>query len=133
MMKKLAVTVFVASLAAIGCGSDSGTPVKKDGGTDAKIVLDVQGADLQQGAEAQLPQPDAPVGPEVQVDKPAPLDSGVDENPKTDTQVDVQGGEVQKPLDVAKPDVIDAPKPIDLPPGEAGTLVDSGTDTGSID
>jgi hypothetical protein len=33
MMKKLAVTVFVVSLAAIGCGSDSGTPDKKDSGT----------------------------------------------------------------------------------------------------
>ncbi len=30
MMRKLAVTVFVVSLAALGCGSDSGTPNKPD-------------------------------------------------------------------------------------------------------
>jgi hypothetical protein len=59
----------------------------------------------------------------------------VDESPKPgDTNtVDVQPGEVQKPVDVGQPDKApDAPKPLDVQPAEAGQTVDGGLDTGSI-
>jgi hypothetical protein len=138
MMKKLAVTVFVLSLAAIGCGSDSGTP-KKDSGTDAKGI-DTQSIDVQVKTDLSVTVPDAPVGNEVQPDMPAPLDMSVDQviiKPvDTNPLVDVQPGEVQKPVDVATPDKpinppIDGPKPVDVQPTEAAQPVDGGVD-GSV-
>ena len=54
MMKKLAATVFVLSLAAFGCGSDDGTPKK-----DAAPKLDA-GPDTQVAPDVPI-QPDTPI------------------------------------------------------------------------
>jgi hypothetical protein len=110
MMRKLAVTVFALSLAALGCGSDSGNKT-----------------------------PDAPMGPEASLDTtkvdvstpdlPQTLDQaqsldqalGVDQAPPTvDTAktVDTQG------IDGAKPSVDGS---VDTKRADAGAAVDSGS------
>jgi hypothetical protein len=133
MMKKLAVTVFALSLAAFGCGSDSGEK-KPDSGTDAKIDM---------APKTDVNQPDQPIpsgpeaGAEVKLDLPIPVDqSAVDVSKQLDVQsidhvqVTVDGGTVDanqpdKPAPVldggkidvqpteAQPPVIDGAKPVD--------------------
>jgi hypothetical protein len=137
MMKKLAVTVFVLSLTAVGCGSDNGTPAKKDSAPPDTKVTDT------------ATQPDAPpvngpevgkdvaVGPEVTADKPVTeeVTQPVEVGP-----VDVQPGEAQPPVDVAPVDVSkDVPPPPldvrtpDVPPSEAAPpVVDGGVDGRSV-
>jgi hypothetical protein len=133
MMRKLAVTVFALSLAAFGCGSDSGTkttdaPVTPPADGGGKLDTPVPGADV--------PVPDAPI-----VDSPA-----------LDTAKDVPAVDVAQVLDQAQPvdqapqtldtakvvDVqsIDSTKPVvDGGVNDTKAPVDSGStvDSGSVD
>ncbi len=121
MMKKLAVTVFALSLAAIGCGSDSGTPAKKDATVDTKTIdsqsIDTVKTDTAIGPEA---------GAETQADKPIGPDSPVD---GVVTPVDTQPTVEVQPIDVQP--TVDGPKrdttpPIDAiqPPVDGGPKLD---------
>jgi hypothetical protein len=129
MMKKLAVTVFALSLAAFGCGSDSGEK-KPDASPDGK--LDTQPKlDVNQPDQPVTPGPEA--GAEVKSDIPIQVDQGgVDQGKPVDVQsidqitvdsptVDVNTADKPIQLDVglvdvqpteAKPPVIDA-TPVD--------------------
>ncbi len=131
MMKKLAVTVFALSLAAIGCGSDSGTPAKKDATVDTKTIdsqsIDTVKTDTAIGPEA---------GAETQADKPISPDQAVDQVvPPVDVQPTIDG----QPIDVQP--TVDGPKrdttPIDAiqPPVDGGPKLDvqPAVDGGSVD
>jgi hypothetical protein len=133
MMKKLAVTVFVLSLAAVGCGSDSGT-LKKDGSPDVKTDVapqpDTNQPDKAMGTEVQLS------GPEVQADKPIPVDvTTADTTPKVEVQaveaggIDVSGTGIDGAGNDA-PIVIDGGT-VDVQPTEAAPAVDAGAIDGS--
>lgn len=138
MMRKLAVTAFVLSLAALGCGSDNGTSPKDTGVPDgANVKTDVgTNKDVAQGTEA---------GPEVQVDVAQGTEGGA--------KLDVAAAEVSLE---AGGTVIDAPKDVQVKldggvdgtqtkadsgvdsqtqTGEAGSAVDTGTavDGGAVD
>jgi len=119
MMRKLAVTVFALSFAALGCGSDSGsktpdTAVTPDGGPKAEVagpVVDATGTpDIAMG-ETQPPVDTAKVetaGPDV----PQVLDQAA--------------GEASAPIDGVKGvdgSAIDGPK----------TTVDGGVDAKGVD
>jgi len=111
MMKKLAVTIFALSFAALGCGSDDGTPNKDSG---PKL-------DGLPGLEVQVNGPEVQVnGPEVQVNGPEV--GAPDKAP--DVNVPLDGTTV---LDAGAPDVpiviIDGG--IDAPVTEAGRTVDT--------
>jgi hypothetical protein len=130
MMKKLAVTVFALSLAAFGCGSDSGEK-KPDASPDVKKDTAPQ-TDLIQPDQA-VPGPEA--GAEVKTDIPIQVDQGgVDGVKPVDVQsidqvtvdgptVDVNtpdqpipvldGGKVDVQPTEAQPPVIDGAKPVD--------------------
>jgi hypothetical protein len=133
MMKKLAVTVFVLSLAAVGCGSDGTTP-KKDGGTDAKTDVatqpDTNQPDKAMGTEVQVS------GPEVQADKPIPVDvTTPDTTPKVEVQTTEAGGidGSGTGIDGAgndAPVMIDGGT-VDVQPTEAAPAVDGGAIDGS--
>lgn len=116
MMRKLAVTVFVFSLAALGCGSDDGTPAK----TDATAPLDGAKLDVNK---------DVPQGAEVQV----PLDSAIDQAQGAETQtVDAQASEAgQTEAGTVKPDTKPAvdTQSVDQGTGshDGGVTVDSGS------
>jgi hypothetical protein len=131
MMRKLAATVFVLSLTALGCGSDSDTKtpdtgVTVDGGKTDVVTpsLDVQ-------------TPDAPFGPEVQ----ASQDVSTPDLPQTIDQASVldqaQGVDHASPtVDTAKPVdtkvIIDGAKPsvdggVDAQHVDSGATVDSGS------
>jgi hypothetical protein len=122
MMKKLAVTVFALSLAAIGCGSDSGG--KPDAGK----------TDGPPGAEVQVV-PDAPVQPDVvqpavetgQPDKPA-VEVNAPDAPAIDQSMDMPAVDGTSPVIDGG---IDAPAidggAVDTAKTEAGTGVDGGT------
>ena len=131
MMKKLAVTVFAFSLAALGCGSDDG------GKKDAAPKLDTQPP----GAEVQVI-PDAPVKLDTQ--QPG-IETGQPDKPVS--PLEVNPPDVPAPIDVAidQPALIDGPTPkldggsdapaidggaIDTSKTEAATAVDSGVDGG---
>jgi hypothetical protein len=113
MMKKLVVTVFAVSLAALGCGSDDGTPNKDSG---PKL-------DGLPGLEVQVNGPEVQVnGPEVQVSGPevgAP-DKAPDVNVPIDGTTVVDGGAPDQPI------VIIDGGDIDAPVTEAGPTVDTG-------
>jgi hypothetical protein len=131
MMKKLAVTLFALSLAAFGCGSDSGEK-KPDTGVDAPKT-DTQPKLDGQPDQPPLPGPEA--GAEVKTDIPIQVDQdSVDVSKPVDVQsidqVTVDGGTVDanqpdKPAPVldggkvdvqpteAQPPVIDGAKPVD--------------------
>jgi len=102
MMKKLAVTVFVASIAAFGCGSDDGTPVKTDGGKDTRSV-DAQSIDVQVKTDLPVVNRDAPLGSETQPDV------SVDQGPQqidTSATIDAEKAiDSESVLDVGKPDM----------------------------
>jgi hypothetical protein len=130
MMKKLAVTVFVLSLSAVGCGSDNG------GKKDAAPKMDVpSGAEVQQDVPAQpetqpptdTAQPDQPIQPPdtaVPLDT-TPMDQAIDEgmNPLDGPAPVLDGG-----IDVESVDagMMDAEEPDMSSPG-----VDGGIDSSS--
>lgn len=129
MMKKLAVTVFVLSLAAFGCGSDDGTPERKDSGPDTGKDTSTQKLDTIQ-ADKPMPGPEA--GPEAQADKPVPIDEGrldagaVDVEPIDQGTVDggeIDGGAPDKPVTPPDGPAIDGGEELD----GGGTTVDGGT------
>jgi len=132
MMRKLAVTVFALSLAALGCGSDSGTKTP-----DSAVSLDSGKTDVVVNpADAPVTPADAPAtGAEVQV----PLDTQKVETQVADAPVllDQAPSLDTSPLDGPKGiDVqgIDGPKQlpdsgVDAPKADAG----AGVDTGSVD
>jgi hypothetical protein len=131
MMRKLAVTVFVVSLAALGCGSDSGNPTKNDTGVPADGAKptdvankDVAGSDIAIG------------GPDVSID----VAQGAETGPKLDVAVLTETGalETNPQLDSGKdtskldsqsidivPSIVDGGA--DTKTSEAGTAVDTGT------
>jgi hypothetical protein len=133
MMRKLAVTVVALSLAALGCGSDSGTKTP-----DASPKLDVAKADVSPGPEVQAI-PDAPVGQEVQV----PLDTAkLDVSAPDVPQIIDQATPVDQALPIDVPNAVDVqpvdgPKPVDggAPHLDAQPKVDSGStvDTRGVD
>jgi hypothetical protein len=130
MMRKLAVTVFVLSLAALGCGSDDGTPAKTDTG-----VPSVDGPAAKQDVNKDTPTTDAPATPDQAIDVVTPDAPAIDvaaseagqpgEVGKTDVKpvVDVQT------IDQGKPDLDGGKTPVD-----GGAPVDGGSavDTGSV-
>ena len=135
MMRKLAVTVFALSLAALGCGSDSGTKtpdaaVSPDGQKPVDTTVPIADgptvADAPIGVEAQAPLDTAKVEtPAVAVDSTPVLDvaQGADQAPSTlDTgKVDSQV------IDTIKP-AVDSGAPVD-----SGSTVDSGkVDGGTV-
>ena len=98
MMRKLAVTVFALSLAALGCGSDSGTKTP-----DTGVALDTGKTDtITPATDTQIA--DAPIGPEVDVpavDTPQVLDVAQTDLPSQplDTKaVDSPGIDGTKPV-----------------------------------
>jgi hypothetical protein len=131
MMRKLAVTVFALSLAALGCGSDSGNPAP-----DTGVAIDGAKTDVVTPNPDIAQTPDAPMGLEVQAkvdvstpDLPQTLDQaqsldqalGVDQAPQavdTAKTVDTQG------IDGAKPSVDSS---VDTKRADAGAAVDSGS------
>jgi hypothetical protein len=134
MMRKLAVTVFALSLAALGCGSDSGNKTP-----DTGVAIDGAKTDVVTPNPDIAQTPDAPMGPEASLDTtkvdvstpdlPQTLDQaqsldqalGVDQAPPTvDTAktVDTQG------IDGAKPSVDGS---VDTKRADAGAAVDSGS------
>jgi hypothetical protein len=133
MMRKLAVTAFALSLAALGCGSDSGTKPTPDTG----VALDGAKTDVVSQDVGQTPDV-VPAGPEVQValdgpsaDVPLVLDS-----PVLLDQAQVLDQAPQIVVDAPKQvdtQAIDGPKPV-LDGGVETPRVDSGAvDSGSVD
>jgi len=135
MMRKLAVTVFAISFAALGCGSDSGTPNTVDTGTttpgvDSGVKKDTSATPDVYVAVDTSSVPDVFVAPvdtaklDVTV---APVDVAVSDD--TNTQVDVgQTVDASVKTDVLAP-AVDGPKPsIDtaVDSGETQKAVDSG-------
>ena len=129
MMRKLAVTVFALSLAALGCGSDSGTKT-----TDSAVTPPLDGAKADTIVpNTDSPVADVPIGTEVQV----ALDGAKIEVSAVDSPLlaDQAPGVDQAPqvLDTAKPvdtQVIDGAKPdagLDTRPVDSGSAVDSGS------
>ncbi|MBN2574272.1 MAG: hypothetical protein JXP73_06885 [Deltaproteobacteria bacterium] len=123
MTKKLAAIVYVFSLAAFGCGSDSGTP-KKDAGKDAPV-----GTDTMVIPDVPI-QPDAPIKPEVGADKPMTPDlvPAVDMTPKVDVEIRIDS--VTTPVDGGEDATITPPidgGAVDAEASEAGAAVDAGT------
>jgi hypothetical protein len=118
MMRKLAVTVFALSLAALGCGSDSGTPAPDTGAP-------IDGAKTPNLDTAQVP--DVSWGPEVQ----ASLDVSTPDLPQTIDQA--QGLDQAQAVDQATP-VIDTQKPVDTQAIDSTKpVLDGGVDTQRVD
>ena len=131
MMRKLAVTVFALSLAALGCGSDSGTKtpdsaVTPDGGKtpDAYVA---------QGVDAPAPDTTS-MGAEVQIDTQK---GGETQQVVADVPVD------QAPLQTLDTAPVDGLKGVDaegvdgskqlLDSGADAPKVDAAVDTGNVD
>ena len=129
MMRKLAVTVFALSLAALGCGSDSGTkPV--DTGVSSEVGK-TPDAYVAPGVDTGAA--DAPMGPETQPSVDAgKIDGTVADAPAIDqAQVDTapQAVDAPKGIDVQ---AIDSPKTpidggVDAPQADAVKAVDGGS------
>ncbi len=115
MMRKLAVSVFVLSLAAFGCGSDNGTTDK----TDTAVPLDGPGAKMDVKQDAPSTIPDAPSTP----------DMGKDMAPGSEVKppVDVQPSEAGQLGEVGKTDV--QPTVDVQTPDQGQTHLDGGTTT----
>lgn len=119
MMRKLVVTVFVLSVAAMGCGSDSGdkpdtgTAVEagqKDVGQGADQAIgtpDVGGVDMSSTAEVQAPVDTQSVDTGSVV---VPVDGGVDSGMTT-----VDGGKDGAPA-------VDGGAKLDVAASEAGSV-----------
>ena len=84
MMRKLAVTVFALSLAALGCGSDSGNQNNDVGGGPG-----VDGAAKDTAAD--VAQPDTSIASDGAIDATAKQDVSVDQTTAIDT-AQVDGG-----------------------------------------
>jgi hypothetical protein len=130
MMKKLVVTVFAVSLAALGCGSDDGTPAKKDAGPDTgkdAITKNDVAPKLDQTI-----QPGPEVGRDTQPDQAVQVDQGsldmgtMDVGSLDQGTIDVQaidGAGADKPIMPADGGAMDGqPKPMD-----GGMTMDGGT------
>ena len=81
MMRKLAVTVFALSLAALGCGSDNGTT---NPGVDGATTKDTAPA-------IDVAQTDTPIGIDTAIDVAVTPDAAIDQNTAIDT-AKVDGG-----------------------------------------
>lgn len=130
MMRKLAV-VFVLSLAAVGCGSDNGTPNKADTGTTevSKPGVDmgkdstVIDTSITNDTAMDQAAPDTQVNGEVQAEagqvneagqKPETKIDGGTDTTKVDGGVDTQVGEAGQTVDTS-------------------AAVDGGVDGGALD
>ena len=116
MMRKLAVTVFALSLAAFGCGSDSGTKTP-----DSATPLDSAKPDTTVPNTDGPAVADVPIGTEVQV----ALDGA---------KIEVQA--VDSPLDTDAPGIAQAPQVLDTAKAVdtqgidgAKPVIDGGLDT----
>jgi hypothetical protein len=122
MMKKLAVTVFVVSLAAIGCGSDDGTPAKTDA-ANPDVMTKADG-------------PAAKLDVNVQTDTPMKQDVAPDMADKVDQQSVDQGQEMDGgavdggAVDGGTIDGGDEDAPIGI---DGGAVDVQPVDTGSVD
>jgi hypothetical protein len=111
MIRKLVITVFALSFAALGCGSDSGNPAKTDsaaseaGSKDQASGLETQATDAP-AVDVQI----GPDGPAIDVPQ-SPVDGAVDAPPAVDTAPHADGG---------------APA-VDAQVGEAAPAVDAGS------
>jgi hypothetical protein len=131
MMRKLAAAAFILSFAALGCGSDSGTPPKKDGAA-SEAGTNIDATTQQEVAKSPDQALPSDVSPDVaqiasdagtQPEAPAVVEAG------TTTETGTS------PVDTAKPDTqgpetqrIDGGA--DTKPGDVGPVIDGG-DAGS--
>lgn len=127
MMRKLAVTVFALSLAALGCGSDSGTNT-----VDTGVAAEAGKTDTTPTPGADTSLADAPLGADA-------LDTAKADSQAADIPVGIdqaQGLDTAQGIDA--PNVIDV-QGIDGPKVQLDSSVDSrrndagGIDTGSVD
>jgi len=134
MMRKLVVTVFALSFAALGCGSDSGTPSSVDTGTT--------NPGIDSGAKKDTSAADAFVTPDVtassldtaKTDDVATTSDDVAVSNDTNTQGDVAPAvDASAQTDVILP-VLDGAKP-SVDSGETQKPVDSGAsvDSGKVE
>jgi hypothetical protein len=149
MMRKLVVAVFVFSFAALGCGSDEGSPAKNDTG----VPPDGPKADAAMGPDTTLPTPDAPVvpdapvapeaGPEAQqADLPPAIDvtpaGEAGQTTEAGTQTDLPPVQVDGGATDGTPQQLDGgidgdtDGGEDVEPGEVAVPVDSGTIDGDF-
>jgi hypothetical protein len=145
MMRKLAVTVFVLSFAALGCGSDEGSPAKNDTG----VPPDGPKADVAMGPDTTLPTPDAPVvpdapmapeaGPETQqADLPPAIDmvpaGEAGQTTEAGMQTDLPPVQVDSGSQDGTSQQLDAGVDggEDVEPGEVAVPMDSGTIDGDF-
>jgi len=126
MMRKLAVTVFALSLAALGCGSDSGTktdgpvtPALDGGKTDTTVPVDGV-ADAPIGAETQVALDTASVESQQALDQAQSLDQAATLD--TSTVVDAHAVDGIKPVDGG----VDTHTPVDSGAVDSGS-VDGGS------
>jgi hypothetical protein len=136
MMRKLAVTVFVLSLAALGCGSDSGTPSKADTAVspDGSSVKPETNSDQAIGAETQSPDLaiDLAQGSEVKAEVQL-SEAGSTSEAGQVTEAGIKP-EVNKPVDV-QPGVDQGTPRLDGGAVDSGAAVDGGSsavDGGSV-
>ncbi len=108
MTRKLAVTVFALSLAALGCGSDEGTPVK----TDTSVAQDgPKTIDAVLGPDSPAPTPDTALGPDAALNPDTAI-VNPDAGPAVEAgKLDVQGLDLQPISDVARPDGREVDRP----------------------
>jgi len=127
MMRKLAVTVFALSLAALGCGSDSGTKPSPDTGVGGETGK----ADTVSPSDKEVV--DAPAGNEVQLDT-AKADVSALDAPAVDAppSVDLPAVDTSKSVDTP---AVDGAKPVVDGGVDSAPAVDTGAalDTARVD
>jgi hypothetical protein len=132
MMRKLAVTVFVLSLAAMGCGSDDGTPAKAD------TAVSADGSSVKLDVNKDVPNtPDSPATPDLAIDQaPTPDGPAIDVKPSVDVQAGEAGGkqDVKPTVDVQTVDQGKTELDGGKTPVDGGVPVDGGSaiDTASV-
>jgi len=124
MMKKLAVTVFVVSLAAIGCGSDDGTPEKKDSSSPDSTITKTDGSATKLDVNVQT---DSPMKMDTAPDMMVTVDQGIDMGSEIDggavdggEEVDggaIDGGDTDAPIEIDG-------GAVDVQPVDTGAAVD---------
>jgi hypothetical protein len=117
MMRKLAVTGFVLSLAALGCGSDDATTNKDSGALD--------------GAKLDTPK-DQPIGAETQLGPDTALDQAQGSEVKTDVAAEAGSSEAGQVIEAGNKDV----KPVDVTPVDTKPGIDvtpAQPDGGAVD
>jgi hypothetical protein len=119
MMRKLAVTVFALSLAALGCGSDSGNKNNDVGGGPG-----VDGAAKDTAGD--VAQPDTSIAPDGAIDVTAKQDVSVDQNTVIDT-AQVDGGPKVDATSVDTKVGVDGGAGVDTGSSIDTTAVDGGT------